>query len=83
MFRQTLLVFVSNSVRIGQNLLTETPVERSVLAYFANYHLNSSNGRIICMGPYGLKTTEADYSAVARGGAGGPVFFLKNKNRPV
>ena len=42
-FAKYCLFLVCNSVRIGQNLLNETPVERSVLAYFANYHLSSSN----------------------------------------
>ena len=34
--------YVCNSVRIGQNLINEVPVERSILADFANYHLNNS-----------------------------------------
>ena len=47
---------VCNSVSIGQNLLNEVPVERSILANFANQHFNSLNGnlngpgRIICKG---------------------------------
>ena len=38
-----------NSVRIGQNLLNELPKmqsKRSILADFANYHLNSLNGKL-------------------------------------
>ena len=60
------LVFVCVSVRIGQKFLNEVPVERSILADIANYHLNSLNekllgpGRIICIGPYELTSTKAD-----------------------
>ena len=32
--------FVCNFVKICQNLLNEVPVERSILAAFAVYHLN-------------------------------------------
>ena len=59
-FAKYCLFFVCDSVRIGQNLLSEAAVERSILAYFANHHLSSLNGRIIRMGPYGPKTTKAD-----------------------
>ena len=31
--------YVCNSVRIGQSLINEVPVERSILADFANYHI--------------------------------------------
>ena len=60
---QMLLVFqsvVCTSVKIGQSLLNEVPVERSILADSANYHGKLGPERIICMGPYGTKTTKAD-----------------------
>ena len=41
-----LLVFVCITVRISQNLLNDVPVERPILADFANYHLNSLNGEL-------------------------------------
>lgn len=41
-----LLVFLSViTVRIGKNLLNKVPVESSILADFANYHLKSFNGK--------------------------------------
>ena len=61
-----LLVFLSVTVRIGKNLLNKVPVESSILADFANYHLKAlmenlmGPGRIIYMGPYGPKTAKAD-----------------------
>ena len=41
LFPQMLHVFLSVTVRIGQNLLNEVPVESSILADFANYHFKS------------------------------------------
>ena len=38
-------VFVGNSVRIGQNFLNEVPVESSILANCAHYHLIQSKNR--------------------------------------
>ena len=38
-------VFVCNSVRIGQNFLNEVPVESSILANCAHYHLIQSLNR--------------------------------------
>ena len=40
-----LLVFLSVTVRIGKNLLNKVPVESSIPADFANYHLKSFNGK--------------------------------------
>ena len=40
-----LLVFLSVTVRIDKNLLNKVPVESSILADFANYHLKSFNGK--------------------------------------
>ena len=40
-----LLVFLSVTVRIDNNLLNKVPVESSILADFANYHLKSFNGK--------------------------------------
>ena len=41
-----LLVFVCITVRIGQDLLNDVPVERPILPDFANCHLNSLNGEL-------------------------------------
>ena len=41
-----LLVFLSVTVRIGKNLLNKVPVESSILADFAKYHLKSFNGNL-------------------------------------
>ena len=40
-----LLVFLSVTVRIDKNVLNKVPVESSILADFANYHLKSFNGK--------------------------------------
>ena len=37
-------VFLYVTVRIGQNLLNEVPVESSILADFPNYYFKASNG---------------------------------------
>ena len=47
MFPQRYLVlFVCNSVWIGQNLLNEVPAERCILSNFASYQPNSLNLRL-------------------------------------
>ena len=73
-FPQLLFFFLAcNSVRIGQNLLKEVPGERSILDDFANYLLNvglngklNGPGRMICVGPYGPKTTKADVKELTK-----------------
>ena len=45
-FPKCCFFFLSVTVRIGQNLLTEVPVESSILANFANYHLLSFKGNL-------------------------------------
>ena len=58
--------FVCNSVKISQNLLSEAPVERSILVYFANYDSSSFYGGITRMGPYRTKNDQSGCQRVKK-----------------
>ena len=44
-FAKCCMFFLSVTIRIGQNVLNEVPVESSILADFANYHFKSFKGK--------------------------------------